>query len=89
VTCDGYFENGAIKINYETDGVTLTNMLPDLKKVTDKKRLVLWGDFNEQDLIFIKQNLPAKNLCLQMNVDSALKPKSETELVNSIWNEGN
>ncbi len=80
---------GAIKIKYEPYGVTLSDMLPYLKKVSDKKRLVLWGNFNEQDLIFIKQNLSAKNLCLQMSVDFVQRARSAMELVNSIWNGGN
>ena len=78
---------GAIKINYELNGVTLSDMLPYLKKISDKKRLVLWGNFNEQDLTFIKQNLPAKQLCLQMNVDSAQDSRLAFELVSSIWND--
>jgi hypothetical protein len=80
---------GSIKINYELNGVTLPDMLPYLKKVTQKKRLVLWGDFIEQDLIFLRQNLPSKNLCLQMNVDSAQGSRLAFELVSSIWSDNN
>jgi hypothetical protein len=80
---------GVIEVNYEPYGVTLKDMLPYLIKAVRRKRVVLWGDFNEQDLIFLKENLPAQNLCLQMNVGSAEKARSAMALVNSIWGMGN
>ena len=48
-------------------------MLPNLTKIIQKKGLVLWGDFSDQDLLFLKDNLASQNLCLQMNVESAEK----------------
>jgi len=85
----GIPELDVIEVNYEPYGVTLPYMLPYLKKVVQEKRLVLWGDFEEHDLMFVKQNLPSKNLCLQMNVDSAQSARLAFELVRSIWNENN
>lgn len=85
----GIPELGVIEINYEPYGVTLSDILSYLKKVTNKKRLVLWVDFTKQDLTFLRQNLSSKNLCLQMNVDSAQSTRLAFHLVSAVWNDNN
>jgi hypothetical protein len=74
-----------IEINYESYGVTLEKMMPYLVKVTENKRLVLWGDFNVDDLAFLKNHLSPKNLCLQMNMADAETAKKMMDTVNEIW----
>jgi hypothetical protein len=75
-----------IEINYESFGPSLNEMLQYFIKVTRKKRLVLWGDFSESDLVFLKENLPVKNLCLQIIAPSAEAARTRMMSVSEIWN---
>jgi hypothetical protein len=79
-------ELNVIEINYETHGPSIHDMLPYFRKVIHKKRLVVWGDFSDNDLILIKENLPAENLCLQIITPSAESARKKMSLVKKIWN---
>ena len=75
-----------IEINYEPTGPTLKDLLPCIQKIVAEKCLVLWGDFSEEDLSLLKQNVSTGNLCLQINVDFAQSAQSKLALVKKIWN---
>jgi len=78
-------ELDVIEINYEPYGVTLEKMLPFLIKVKKSKRLVLWGDFTTEDLVFLNRNLSPDNLCLQMNVVDVKAAKEMMDRVSETW----
>lgn len=78
-------ELDVIEINYEPFGPSLNEMLQEFKKILAKKRLVLWGEFSDQDLIFLEHNLPARNLCLQLNVPTVEKAHQKLLSINKIW----
>jgi len=78
-----------IEINYEPTGTSLSNMLPYLKEVIEHKKLVLWGDFTDKDLKFLRSELPARNLCLQIIAESTEIAQSKKEKIENIWRNGN
>lgn len=56
----------AIEINKDLGGPPIRAMLPQFKKVLEKKRLVIWGDLDEADLDIILKELPYQGLYLQI-----------------------
>ena len=78
-----------IEINYEPTGPSLKEMLPYLEQVTDHKKLVLWGDFSNQDLKFLRAALPAKNLCLQIIAENPGIAQSKKEKILNVWQNDN
>lgn len=74
-----------IEINYEPTGPSLSKMLPYLEQVVDHKKLVLWGDFNDKDLKFLRLELPARNLCLQIIAESPEIAQFKKEKIEHIW----
>jgi len=80
-------ELDVIEINYEAAGPSLSGLLNIFKKVTAKKRLVIWGDFDHNDIIFLKKNLSERNLCLQVNVPSSKTAFEKLEMIVDVWND--
>ena len=76
-----------IEINYESYGPHLEEMLGTFVKIVSKKRLVVWGEFSDGDLRFLRDNLPSKNLCLQVNVPTAEFARKKSILMNELWND--
>lgn len=54
----------AIEINKDVGGPSVTEMLPVFKKVQQAKKLVLWGDFSEEELLEINGALKPEGLCI-------------------------
>ncbi len=55
-----------IEINKDIGGPSIKAMLPEFKKVLQKKRLVIWGDLDYDDLDVILQELPYEGLYLHI-----------------------
>ena len=75
-----------IEVNYENPGPSLPDMLPSLIKITNRKRLVLWGEFSEDDFLFLRENLGSRNLCLQINVPTREAALLKMACVEKVWN---
>ncbi len=52
----------AIEVNKDSGGPDVGQMLPFLKRIAEKKNLILWGDYSIADLELIKKNVPARGL---------------------------
>lgn len=81
-------ELDVIEINFEPSGPSLKELLPSFIKTLKNKCLVIWGDFSEQDLLFLKDNLPTRRLSLQINSNSAEEARLKILQVKKIWKEG-
>lgn len=56
----------AIQITKDVGGPSVEEMLPALQKVQAKKNLVLWGDFTEYEVLFLKSHLSPEGLYIQI-----------------------
>jgi hypothetical protein len=63
----------AIEVNKDVGGLSVEEMIPFLRKIQAKKSLILWGDFNEQDIVCIKKQLTCRGLFLHI-----IAPSMET-----------
>lgn len=55
-----------IEINKDIGGPSIKDMLPEFKKVLQQKRLVIWGDLDEDELDLILHELPYEGLYLHI-----------------------
>jgi hypothetical protein len=53
---------GVIEINKDFGGPSVEAMLPVLQKVQQKKNLVVWGDFTEEELELVKRSVDPQGL---------------------------
>lgn len=70
-----------IEINKDIGGPTISEMLPQFKRVLESKRLVIWGALDLTDLELIKKELPAKGLFLNIVIPSIEKAREILEFI--------
>lgn len=56
----------AIQINKDVGGPLVEEMFPVFQKVQKKKNLVLWGDFTEEEIRLLSQNLPPEGVYIMV-----------------------
>ena len=54
----------AIEVNKDVGGPSVEEMLPHLRKILDRKCLILWGDLNAADIRCLQENFSARGLFL-------------------------
>jgi hypothetical protein len=59
----------AIQINKDIGGLSVSEMLPTLKNVQSKKNLVLWGDFSDDEIKILTNELDAEGLFIIVHRD--------------------
>lgn len=52
----------AIQVNKDVGGPTVPEMLPQIKKIVERKNFIFWGDLTVDDIHVLRDNLPAKGL---------------------------
>jgi hypothetical protein len=60
----------ALEITKDEGGASIEEMLPQLKKILAKKRLILWGPLDRQDLDIILENLSYDGLYIHILTES-------------------
>lgn len=55
-----------IEVNKDVGGPSVPEMIPELRRIAEKKNLILWGDFTLEDLDCIRKNLPKRGLFLHV-----------------------
>ncbi len=71
----------AVEVNKDVGGPSVPEMVPQLRRILEKKNLVLWGDFTLEDLDCMKSNLPKEGLFLHV---IAPTPEEAEALLASI-----
>ena len=64
----------AIQVNKDVGGPSVEEMLPYLKRISEQKNLILWGDYSPAELDLLRKNLPARGLffnCMMPTMDGA------------------
>lgn len=59
-------ELDVIEVNKDIGGPSIEEMLPVLKKIINKKRLLIWGDLTIKDLAILRENLWVDGLFLNI-----------------------
>jgi hypothetical protein len=81
-------ELSAIQITKDVGGPTVEEMMPVLKKVQNKKNLVLWGDFDSREIDMLMKNLRPEGLYITyygpMNQDIKSKILREPEIIKAL-----
>jgi hypothetical protein len=52
----------AIQVNKDVGGPSVEEMLPYLKRIIERKNLILWGDYSAAELDSLRKNLPARGV---------------------------
>jgi hypothetical protein len=60
----------AIEVNKDVGGPSVAEMMGVLQNIVERKNLILWGDFNEDDLVSIREQLPTAGVYLHLVADS-------------------
>ena len=55
-----------IEVNRDVGGLTIQEMMPTLRKILSQKNLVVWGDYSEDDLDYIRSELRVEGLFLNV-----------------------
>jgi len=76
----------AVEVNKDVGGPTVEEMLPELKKILDKKSLILWGDLSLQDLVCVRKNLPLRGLFFHIITPSMEKANELLAFIRSWRN---
>jgi hypothetical protein len=72
-----------IEINKDIGGPSIKDMLPEFKKVLQKKRLVIWGDLDYADLDIILTELPYHGLYLHIVAPTVNAAKSLMQYIQA------
>lgn len=73
----------AYEITKDVGGASIKEMIPQLEKILNSKRLILWGDLNYEDLDIILDNLPYNGLYLHIVSESVIKAKQLMDYIKN------
>ena len=59
-------------------------MLPVFKKVLAKKRLVVWGEFDDDEIALLLDQLPAKGLMLHLVAPDVGAAQAQMETISTL-----
>jgi len=77
-----------IEVNLDDVGLRIPAMIPSFQKVVERKRLMVWGAFTEEDLIAMHDALPARGLALQLIGETPERVRDMISQVERIWGNG-
>jgi hypothetical protein len=74
-----------IEVNYDVGGPPLADLIPSLKTAIQNKRLVIWGDFLQDELRLLYHSLPVQGLALQVIAPSPEAFQQKSAEIQQIW----
>ena len=74
-----------IEVNLDDVGETIPQMIPTFRRILESQRLYVWGHFTEDDLVTIREELPAKGLALQLMYETPTAVSAMIRRVEEIW----
>lgn len=75
----------AIEVNLDDVGPRIPAMMPKFRQVLAHKPLLIWGAFSEEDMLAIRQNLPAAGLALQIMGETPEQVQKMIQFTKEIW----
>jgi hypothetical protein len=78
-------ELDVIEINIDDVGPRARDLIPEFRKILARKRLLIWGAFNHDDLVAMCDGLPTAGLALQVMADTPEQVRSLIEEVKEVW----
>ncbi len=76
---------GVIEMNLDVVGKSIPEMIPTFQRILETSRLYVWGNFTVDDLVAMKENLPAKGLALQLMGETPEAVRAMIDHVDRIW----
>jgi hypothetical protein len=73
-----------IQINKDVGGPSVEEMLPVFKKVLAKKQLVVWGEFDDDEITLLLDQLPAKGLMLHLVAPDVGAAQTQMETISTL-----
>lgn len=71
-----------IQVNRDVNGPSVETMLPVLRHILETKRLLLWGEFTEDEVRRLLYELPCRGLALQLFVRT---PEQGRDLMERVF----
>ena len=68
-----------IQVNKDVGGPSVADMLPVFRKILGKKKLIIWGELDEEDIDAIYGNLPNRDIFLSLLASDPDRAKSLME----------
>lgn len=75
----------AVEINKDVGGPTVREMLPELRRVLEKKCLIIWGALDEEDIAAIREGLPCRGVFLNIVVEDVKRAQEINRFVRKIY----
>lgn len=81
----GIKELKVVEINKDVGGPSVTQMLPELRKVIDAgKKLIIWGALDQDDLSVVMEELPHRNIYLDIVTETVEEAKGLMEYLKEL-----
>ncbi len=74
-----------IEVNLDDVGLGVREMIPRFQQILARKRLIVWGAFTREDLVLMKDHLPARGLALQLMADTPEQVQALMNEVAAVW----
>lgn len=74
-----------IEMNLDDTGMRIPEMIVTFQRVLETQRLYLWGHFTLEDLVLMKEELPARGLALQLMYETGEEVRGMAQEVERIW----
>lgn len=75
-----------VQINKDVGGPSVEAMLPQFRRVLDAgKKLVIWGALDQADVEVVRQELPSRNLYLQIVTENVEQAQELMQLIKAVY----
>lgn len=74
-----------IEINYDVGGPSIKEMVPMLRRILEKKHLILRGKMQEDDIEVIKKELPCRGIFLHIVVPEINRGRQINSFIDSLY----
>ncbi len=74
-----------IEMNLDVVGKSIPEMIPTFQRILETSRLYVWGSFTLDDLVTMKEKLPARGLALQVMGETPEAVRAMIDQANRIW----
>jgi hypothetical protein len=74
-----------IEVNLDDVGPRVQEMMPQFRRILEKKRLMVWGELTVEDLRAMRESLPTGGLALQLMAETPERVRALIGQVKAIW----
>ncbi|GEA15709.1 hypothetical protein E308F_19530 [Moorella sp. E308F] len=74
-----------IEINKDVGGPSVRDMMPEFRRVLEKKCLIIWGALDEEDIEVIRSELPCRGIFLNIIAETLPRAKELNQFIKNIY----